>query len=150
MSKPQLINLPVGSRAETRGGDASAEAMRLWQRSWRDPLRRRMLALADVLALVTGCLSLGVVFESDLEAAAWLLVPVWIVVAKLYGLYDRDHTALRHLTTDELPSIFLWALTAVAGTALALQGTQAGGLTFAEGARFWAATAGAAFAFRGL
>jgi exopolysaccharide biosynthesis polyprenyl glycosylphosphotransferase len=152
MSKPQLINVPVGSGAETRGRDANAEARRRWLRSWRDPLRRRMLALADVLALVTGCLSLGVVFESDLEAAAWslLFVPAWIVVAKLYGLYDRDHTALRHLTTDELPSIFLWALTAVAGTALALQGTPAGGLTFAEGARFWAATAGAAFAFRGL
>jgi exopolysaccharide biosynthesis polyprenyl glycosylphosphotransferase len=153
MSKPQLITVRVGSRAERLGqAGVRAESSQTQPHGWRDPLRRRMLALADVLALVTGCISLGVVFESDLEALAWtlLFVPVWIVVAKLYGLYDRDHTALRHLTTDELPAILLLALTAVAGTALFLRATPAAGLTFAQGARFWAVTAGAAFTFRAL
>jgi exopolysaccharide biosynthesis polyprenyl glycosylphosphotransferase len=111
-----------------------------------------MLALADVLALITGTLSLAVVVGSDLEAAVWslILIPAWIVVGKLYGLYDRDHTALRHLTTDELPSIALWALTAVAGTVLVLRTTAAGEITLVQGAAFWAVTVGAAFVFRAL
>jgi exopolysaccharide biosynthesis polyprenyl glycosylphosphotransferase len=120
--------------------------------SWRDPLRRRMLALADVAALVVGSLSLGVAFDSDVEVAVWaaVLLPLWLVFAKLYGLYDRDHTALRHLTVDELPSIFLWALTATAGTALLLQATPAGGPSFSQGVRFWVATGASAFIFRAL
>jgi exopolysaccharide biosynthesis polyprenyl glycosylphosphotransferase len=111
-----------------------------------------MLALADILALLVGSLLLGVVFDSDIESAVWAVViaPVWLVFAKLYGLYDRDHTALRHLTVDELPSIFFWTLTAAAGTALLLQATPAGGPTFMQGARFWIATAAAAFVFRAL
>ena len=41
------------------------------------------------------------------ERAIWLLafLPVWILVAKLAGLYDADHRALRHLTVDEAPAI---------------------------------------------
>ena len=34
-----------------------------------------------------------------------LAVPVWIVLAKLHGLYDRDQRSLRHLTVDELPAL---------------------------------------------
>jgi exopolysaccharide biosynthesis polyprenyl glycosylphosphotransferase len=111
-----------------------------------------MLALADVFALVIGSLSLGIAFDSDVESAAWsaMILPVWLVFAKIYGLYDRDHTALRHLTVDELPSIFLWTLTATAGTALLLHATPAGGPSFLQGARFWIATGVAAFVFRAL
>jgi exopolysaccharide biosynthesis polyprenyl glycosylphosphotransferase len=122
------------------------------QRGWRDPLRRRLLALADVAALVVGALSLGLVFDSDVERTLWAVValPAWLVFAKLYGLYDRDHIALRHLTVDELPSIFFWTLTASAGTALILHATPAGGVSFAQGVRFWVATGAAAFIFRSL
>src|SRR6266545_7951430 len=119
-------------------------------REWRDPLRRRLLALGDVAALVVGSLSLGIAF--DVETAFWaaVSVPVWLVLAKLYGLYDRDHTALRHLTIDELPSIFLWTLTATAGTALLLGVTPAGRLSLMQGARFWIVTAIAAFVLRAI
>jgi exopolysaccharide biosynthesis polyprenyl glycosylphosphotransferase len=109
-----------------------------------------MLALADVIALVLGSLSLGLVFESDPELVVWslLIVPGWIVVAKLYGLYDRDHTALRHLTVDELPGILFWTLSATAGTALLLSASPAGAPTVIQGVRFCIAIAGAAFLFR--
>jgi exopolysaccharide biosynthesis polyprenyl glycosylphosphotransferase len=151
VSKPQLVNAPVESQAE---GTRSVPALplRAGLRAWRDPLRRRMLAVADVVALVIGSLSLGVAFDADAERAFWaaLMLPVWLVFAKLYGLYDRDHTALRHLTVDEIPSILFWTLTATVGTALLLHATPAGGPTFAQGARFWAATATATFLFRGL
>jgi exopolysaccharide biosynthesis polyprenyl glycosylphosphotransferase len=86
------------------------------------------------------------------ERTLWAVValPAWLVFAKLYGLYDRDHIALRHLTVDELPSIFFWTLTATVGTALLLHGTPAGGVAFAQGVRFWVATGVAAFIFRSL
>ena len=63
-------------------------------------------------------------------AAAWsvLFLPAWILAAKLYGLYDRDHRSLRHLTVDELPIILLWAITCVVGLAAFLSLTPAGGL----------------------
>jgi exopolysaccharide biosynthesis polyprenyl glycosylphosphotransferase len=111
-----------------------------------------MLALADVLALLIGSLSLGVAFDSDVERAVWaaMILPVWLVLAKLFGLYDRDHTALRHLTVDELPRIFFWTLTATAGTTLLLSVTPAGAPSFTQGVRFWIATGTAAFIFRGL
>jgi exopolysaccharide biosynthesis polyprenyl glycosylphosphotransferase len=115
-------------------------------------LRRRMLALADVSALAVGSAALGIPFDQDVERTLWALVilPVWIVFAKLCGLYDRDHTALRHLTVDELPSIFFWALAAAAGTALFLRATPGGGPSSAQVIRFWIATGAAAFIFRAL
>src|SRR4051812_2420175 len=107
MSKPQF-SASERSRAERQQGLPMPG--RSSSRAWRDPLRRRMLALADVLALVAGCIFLGVVFNPDLETAAWalLITPLWLVVAKLNGLYDRDHIALRHLTVDELPALVFW------------------------------------------
>jgi exopolysaccharide biosynthesis polyprenyl glycosylphosphotransferase len=151
LSKPQLVKAQDRSRvSEAERPDARVSRASLT--NWRDPLRRRMLALADVLALLIGSLSLGVAFDSDVESAVWaaVLVPVWLVAAKLFGLYDRDHTALRHLTVDELPSILIWTLTATVGAALLLRLTPAGGISFTQGVRFWIATATAAFVFRAL
>ncbi len=110
--------------------DEPRPAPRFW--SARDPLRRRMLALADVATALVVCLSLAV-FGPGLSAAAvaLLFVPVWIVAAKLYGLYDRDHRSLRHLTVDELPVILVWTITCLAGLAVFLESTGLGGLTAA-------------------
>jgi exopolysaccharide biosynthesis polyprenyl glycosylphosphotransferase len=77
-----------------------------------------------------------------------VILPVWLVFAKLYGLYDRDHTALRHLTVDELPSIFFWTLTATVGTTLILGATPAGQLSYMEALRLGVSTGSAAFVFR--
>jgi exopolysaccharide biosynthesis polyprenyl glycosylphosphotransferase len=151
LSKPSLVKAQDRSRVD-EAERSVARASRSGLSSWRDPLRRRLLALADVLALLVGSLSLGVAFASDVESAVWaaVILPVWLVAAKLFGLYDRDHTALRHLTVDELPSIFIWTLTATVGTSLLLRLTPAGGLSFTQGVRFWIATATAAFILRAL
>jgi exopolysaccharide biosynthesis polyprenyl glycosylphosphotransferase len=80
-----------------------------------EPLLRRMLAVGDVLAVATS--ALVVELWGSGAAAALLLVlfaPVWIVTAKLAGLYDRDHRTLRHLTVDELPWLVVWALSSTA------------------------------------
>jgi exopolysaccharide biosynthesis polyprenyl glycosylphosphotransferase len=151
VNEPQLMNSALEQRAERRR-TGSAPALLPFRRGWRDPLRRRMLALADVAALFLGSLCLGLAFDSDVQGAVWsiVVVPAWLVFAKLFGLYDRDHMTLRHLTVDELPAIFFWTLTATAGTALLLHATPAGGLSFSEGTRFWVATAGAAVVFRSV
>jgi exopolysaccharide biosynthesis polyprenyl glycosylphosphotransferase len=83
-----------------------------------------MLALADAVAMATVSASLAA-FGPGLSAAvgALLFAPAWIVAAKLYGLYDRDHRTLRHLTVDELPIILVWTITCVAGMVLFLEAT---------------------------
>src|SRR5436190_2516773 len=80
---------------------------------WRDALRRRMLACADAGTVAVFSVSVALLLRDEIVNAFWVaaLLPAWIVLAKLHGLYDRDHRALRHLTADELPNIFLWVVT---------------------------------------
>jgi exopolysaccharide biosynthesis polyprenyl glycosylphosphotransferase len=93
---------------------------------WPDVLRRRMLALADLVsALVTGA-----VMASSATDLAWAAAasPLWLITAKLLGLYDRDHRAIRHLTVDELPALAAWAFFGVAILVVILPITPAGSL----------------------
>ena len=87
----------------------------------RDPMRRRLLALADLGTAVVVAVSLTILGPGA-AAALWslLFLPVWVLAAKLYGLYDRDHRALRHLVVDEVPSILLWTSTCVVALVLFL------------------------------
>jgi exopolysaccharide biosynthesis polyprenyl glycosylphosphotransferase len=117
---------------------------------WRDPLRRRMLAAADVGA---GAAATAVaIFASGggMAHAFWLAMwlPMWIVLAKLHGLYDRDHRALRHLTVDELPSLLVWAMTGTAAMALFARVVPVEPLDVAVVFAAWAAAASTAFLFR--
>ena len=57
-----------------------------------------------------------------------LFLPLWPLGAKLFGLYDRDHRELRHLTADEVPAILAWVATLTAVIALLLPLTPAGTL----------------------
>ena len=81
------------------------------RRGW---LVRRMLLAADVLGLVLAFLSaewvagasMRGVFHPVAEIAIFIgSLPGWIVVAKLYGLYDRDEERTHHSTTDELAAV---------------------------------------------
>ena len=111
-------------------------------RFWRDALRRRLLAIADLIAAVAA----SIVIATSTAEAFWALVllPAWIVLAKLIGLYDRDHAAIRHLTIDELPAIAAWAGAGTAMLALLLPLTPAGAVDPAASLVGWlVATAGA-------
>ncbi|HEX5450567.1 MAG TPA: exopolysaccharide biosynthesis polyprenyl glycosylphosphotransferase [Gaiellaceae bacterium] len=76
----------------------------------------------------------GVVFAATLTIArdgsarsaaeALAVIPLWLLVAKVLGLYDRDHRTLRHLTADELPVLLLWLLGAGVSTGLIADGNQ--------------------------
>jgi exopolysaccharide biosynthesis polyprenyl glycosylphosphotransferase len=115
-----------------------------------DALRRRMLAAADAVAVFTaagvglGSLSVAAVFW------ALALLPLWIVLAKLHGLYDRDHRAVRHLTADELGSIVGWATVGTAVTVAALAVTPAGSQPLASVVGLWFALIVLAPLLRGL
>jgi exopolysaccharide biosynthesis polyprenyl glycosylphosphotransferase len=123
----------------------------LWlgEGSW-DTLRRRLLALADIQAVAVAALSLALLSPAGLRASAWALaaLPVWVIVAKLQGLYDRDHRSLRHLTVDELPPLAVWATAGTVSTALVLAaaGHQLG---LGAGVSAWAVGTGCAFTLRG-
>jgi exopolysaccharide biosynthesis polyprenyl glycosylphosphotransferase len=51
------------------------------------------------------------------------------VLAKVFGLYDRDHKVIRHLTVDEVPYLALWAFAGAALVALLVPATGADSLT---------------------
>src|SRR5688572_20854804 len=79
-----------------------SSAVRL-RRGW---LVRRMLVLADLLGLTLAFLAATVIFDqpapndvvsSQLELLIFCLsLPAWVVVAKLYGLYDFDEERTDH------------------------------------------------------
>ena len=119
---------------------------------WRDARLRRMLAAADILAIVVASLVVAALGSSELHEMLWVVAsfPAWLVLAKLEGLYDRDHRALRHLTVDELPAILVWALTGTVAVAL---GLSAAGLTefgAYHSIELWIIVGIAAFAGRSL
>lgn len=89
----------TGGIAEVRG---PAACMR------RDALFRRLLVVADVVAIVGAfVLTIALARQSlELTWAAAAGVPILVVCAKLTGLYDRDETLLRKTTLDEAPKLF--------------------------------------------
>ncbi len=77
-----------------------------------DSYRRRMLVAADVLSALLVCAAVeNLSGDRAASLVALAYVPVWGMLAKLQGLYDRDHRTLRHLTVDEIPQLLTWALT---------------------------------------
>ena len=114
-----------------------------------EPLLRRMLAVGDVLAVAAAAGIIGV-WGSGAPSALLLVLfaPIWIVAAKLAGLYDRDHRTLRHLTVDELPWLLVWTLSSTALLTLLLAPFPALDLTSADRLIVWGAVLGLGFTFR--
>ena len=117
----------------------------------RDALRRRMLATADGLAVLGG-VGVAQLQGSSSGDAFWAvaLLPVWLLLAKLHGLYDRDHRTLRHLTVDELGTILTWGTVSAAVVLPLLALTPAGAPGTAAAVGLWLATVVLAGALRGI
>ena len=110
-----MTELEIAAGASDGSPADVAVAERVSARYHAEPLLRRMLALGDLLAVAVAAVLVGLWGSGP--AAALLLVlsaPIWIVTAKLAGLYDRDHRTLRHLTVDELPWLVVWTLSSTA------------------------------------
>jgi exopolysaccharide biosynthesis polyprenyl glycosylphosphotransferase len=78
-------------------------------RGW---LVRRMLLAADLLGLAAAFLAAELTLGSaqgiavETEYLLFLaILPVWVVLAKLYGLYDRDEERTDHSTADDLVGV---------------------------------------------
>jgi exopolysaccharide biosynthesis polyprenyl glycosylphosphotransferase len=98
-----------------------------------------MLASADAIAVLLASAAVADTASVSLASAFWTaaLVPVWIVLAKLHGLYDRDHRALRHLTVDELGAIVAWSTVSTAVTMAILELTPADPLSAGQAIQLW-------------
>jgi exopolysaccharide biosynthesis polyprenyl glycosylphosphotransferase len=110
-----------------------------------------MLAMGDLLAVAAAAVLVGLWGSGP--AAALLLVlsaPIWIVTAKLAGLYDRDNRTLRHLTVDELPWLMVWALSSTALLTLLLAPFPALNLSAGDRLLVWGVVLGLGFLFRAI
>jgi exopolysaccharide biosynthesis polyprenyl glycosylphosphotransferase len=94
--------------------DRRRRLARVRRRGW---LVRRALIWADLLglALAFGLSELLYAagpsnlsqFNTGLEFALFFVtLPGWIVVAKLYGLYDKDESRANHTSTDDIVGVF--------------------------------------------
>jgi exopolysaccharide biosynthesis polyprenyl glycosylphosphotransferase len=117
------------------------------RRGW---LVRRMLLVADVLGLAGACLLAEAVTAAaapgpDRVATSTefllfvLTLPLWIVVAKLYGLYERDEERTDHSTTDEFAGVFHMITVCVGLFVFALYLTHLAHPSLGKVAIFWAA-----------
>ncbi len=103
----------------------------------RDSLRRRGLAVADLLALALAYAAMASIFSPQLAFEAErlpLLVafPLWVLLNKLLGLYDADANLIHKSTLNELPRIvqsvllgtgFIFLLGPLAGVPVSRVGT---------------------------
>lgn len=79
----------------------------------RDWFLRRLLAVSDAVCVALA-LGVAVALAGGGHGHSWqqymlfglLTLPAWVVLFKLYGLYDRDTKRLSHSTLDDLPSLF--------------------------------------------
>lgn len=81
-----------------------------------------MLAAAD--AIIAGGIGASVAALGS-APLAWGLaaIPVGLFTAKVIGLYDSDHRAIRHLTIDEFPTLAVWSGIVAIACALITPGT---------------------------
>ncbi len=94
-----------GSGAATASGGPSDLG------SVRQRLLRWALALSDTTAILIaiGITALADRFTPENLPWAFVSIPVWIFIAKVNDLYDRDHRRIQHSTYDEIPSLLATA-----------------------------------------
>jgi exopolysaccharide biosynthesis polyprenyl glycosylphosphotransferase len=79
----------------------------------RDWFLRRLLAVSDA-ACVAIAMAVAMVVVGGTRGHSWqqyllyglITLPAWVVLFKMYGLYERDAKRLSHSTLDDLPSLF--------------------------------------------
>jgi exopolysaccharide biosynthesis polyprenyl glycosylphosphotransferase len=115
----QLARRPTARPASSIEADGPALLPRrrgtVRRRGW---LVRRLLLLADVLGLSMSFLltellrgggggAVGNTFGLEEEVLLFTVtLPVWVVIATLYGLYDRDEERTDHTTVDDFAGVF--------------------------------------------
>jgi exopolysaccharide biosynthesis polyprenyl glycosylphosphotransferase len=101
----RAAGLRLGTSLERRATIISST----WTR--RDSFMRRLLAVADILGLVSALALASLIAgvrspEFGLLLSSLPTIPLWIVLFKLYGLYDRDLKRINHAGLDDTPWLF--------------------------------------------
>jgi exopolysaccharide biosynthesis polyprenyl glycosylphosphotransferase len=113
----ELVNSRDGAGLEELPSPVAGEAAPVRAIGRRGYLVRRMLLAADVVGLfvalaATAILNHGGIAalktaEFGIRAVAMAgLIPLFVVTAKIYGLYDRDDEHANHSTIDEIVGLF--------------------------------------------
>ena len=107
--------------AVARSTEAPAMRSRRSPMLMREMRFRRLLGVADALAISIALVCSAVVLGDDRLTPASLVVPLlFIATAKILGLYDRDEHLLHKTTLDEIPALF--GLTTLSSMLLWLSG----------------------------
>jgi exopolysaccharide biosynthesis polyprenyl glycosylphosphotransferase len=75
----------------------------------RDYYLRRVLALADLTVIILALGAASSMTSNDLDRHlldGLVTLPVWLVIFKCYGLYERDVKRIAHTTIDDIPGLF--------------------------------------------
>ena len=121
----------------------------------RDYVIRRLLVAADVVGIALALVVTAAVDPlpgSNLDVIPWGLVtlPMWIVVFKLYGLYDRDLKRVSHSTVDDVPWLFHGVVIGTLLTWAMFKGLPPGRLPFVSVLAFGLTALAAILTFRSV
>jgi exopolysaccharide biosynthesis polyprenyl glycosylphosphotransferase len=116
------------------------------RRHHRDWVVRRALVAGDTAGLLVAFMTAMIAFDAhsgqvELVGEAILfacLVPFWIVLAKLHGLYDQDDQRTDHSTVDDITGVFNVLTIATWLVYLASQSSGAINPSLGRVAVFWA------------
>src|SRR6201987_1522709 len=149
LEAPGLSELEIVPAARTGSSQDGLAVTHVSAEYGAEPLLRRLLAMADVFAISAAAAIVGL-WGSGVSGALLLVLsaPIWLVTAKLAGLYGRDHRTLRHLTVDELPWLLVWTLSSTALLTLLLAPFPALDLSSDDRLIVWATALGLGFGFR--
>ena len=99
---------PRRGRITARGEEQLAQPRGLAENLSRETLFRRSLLTADVVAIVGAFVLLAQLYSRSLQLT-WVSIGgllALLMVAKVFGLYDRDEALLHKTTLDEAPKLF--------------------------------------------
>jgi len=135
--EPLMPDAGLQARVRSLFSPNEAAAGRVHRR--RGWLIRRMLVLADLIGLATAFAIVGLLFRTNWElvVASLASLPMWVVIARIYRLYDQDEERTHHPTTDDIVGVFHLI---TVGTWLLFIGVRAFGLahpTLGKAVVFW-------------
>jgi exopolysaccharide biosynthesis polyprenyl glycosylphosphotransferase len=109
MPPANLFEVDLAPALEQPAAQAT-EARLLWRRRQllrRDSAFRRALGLADMSSILLALAVTSLVFDSGGITWATLAVPpLFVLLCKALGLYDRDEHLIHKTTLDEIPALF--------------------------------------------
>ncbi len=143
-TEAKVSSVPDHVRSAKADIQSDPVAAALAARPKRAFMLRRLLAAADVLAITSGlAVSLFVIGTPATPTQFFwsiLTVPAWILLFKMYGLYDRDGKRVSHSTVEDVPWLFHALVVGGLGFWLFTKLAPVGKLTLAEGFSFFCAT----------